>query len=118
MAGGNKPWSKNGDSADGGLTKFSLDGGNPQSPQEKNPVCVYYLLLIKYVILSEHNTGNNLKVLSVHVKTKYYMHRGNLSCICACAHGLIRTLFHGVCELDLHGCIEIHHVFVIFHLFF
>ena len=36
--GGNKPWSKNGDKCRMvGLTKFSPDGGNPQSPQEKNP---------------------------------------------------------------------------------
>ena len=38
-AGGDKPWSKNGDKCrmGGGLVKFLLDGGTPQSPQEKNP---------------------------------------------------------------------------------
>ena len=36
-AGGDKPWSKNGDKCrmGGGLAKFSPDGGTPQSPQEK-----------------------------------------------------------------------------------
>ena len=39
-AGGDKPWSKNGDKCQmggGGLAKFLPDGGTPQSPQEKNP---------------------------------------------------------------------------------
>ena len=39
-AGGDKPWSKNGDKCrmGGGLAKFLPDGGTPQSPpQEKNP---------------------------------------------------------------------------------
>ena len=56
---GDKPWSKIGDKCRmGGLTKFSLDGGTPQSPREKKhaeyPHSSWKVLLIGATVVLCH----------------------------------------------------------------